>query len=396
MLPKSIRTTDMNPFIVSGKIPESCFCDRVEETKQLVGNLTNGRNTVLTSERRVGKTGLIEHCFDSTDIHSAYYTFFIDILRTSSLQEFVYQFGSTLFETLKPLSRKMMDLFVQTVRSVSGEIGYDPATNLPKFSFSIGALRNPEYTLEEIFRYISLADRHCIIAFDEFQQIVRYPQKNIEAVLRTHIQHCSNATFIYAGSERHILSEMFNSYSRPFYASTSMMSLDVLKEDVYTDFARRLFREADKDISEDAIAAVYDLFEGNTYCMQRTLNIAFERTTQGGLCTKDTVGAAVQTILTEQDHSYRMRMSLLTPKPKELLFAIAKDGHAQHLTSGSFVHRHHLTSSSSVQSAVKQLLAEDWITYTVTENDRIYKLSDDFLRLWIVENYGITDLRNRL
>ena len=91
-----------------------------------------------------------------------------------------------------------------------------------------------------------------------------------------------------------------------------------------------------------------------------------------------------------------MRLSLLTPKPKELLFAIAKDGHAKHLTSGSFVRRHHLTSCSSVQSAIKQLLSEDWVTYTVTENNRIYKLSDDFLRLWIVENYGITDLRNRL
>lgn len=96
------------------------------------------------------------------------------------MREFVYLFGNTLFETLKPRSRKMLDTFVQTVRSLSGEFGYDPITNLPKFSISLGAIQNPEYTLDEIFRYIDLADKPCLIAIDEFQQIVRYPEKMLK------------------------------------------------------------------------------------------------------------------------------------------------------------------------------------------------------------------------
>lgn len=378
----------INPFIVNGAIPDEYFCDRVEESKQLINNLINGRNTVLSSSRRVGKTGLIEHCFHDTGIVNNYYTFFFDILQTTSLREFVYLFGNTLFETLKPRSRKMLDTFVQTVRSLSGEFGYDPITNLPKFSISLGAIQNPEYTLDEIFRYIDLADKPCLIAIDEFQQIVRYPEKNVEAILRTHIQHCSNAVFVYAGSERHILAEMFNSYSRPFYASTTMMSLKVLNKDIYSEFVCRHFRDNNKNIEPAVVESVYDLFDGNTYCMQRTFNVTFEMTEVNQSCDKKDCLSAINRIIDEHDHSFRMRLSQLTQKPKELLYAIAKETHAQNLTSGAFIRRHQLSSASSVQSAVKQLLSEDWITYTIEGKNRIFTVADGFLRLWILKNYS--------
>lgn len=51
-------------------------------------------------------------------------------------------------------------------------------------------------TLEEIFKYLAKADKPCIVAVDEFQQITNYSEKNVEALLRTHIQHCNNAQFI--------------------------------------------------------------------------------------------------------------------------------------------------------------------------------------------------------
>lgn len=377
-----------NPFVVSGAIPEQYFCDRVEESKQLVANIVNGRNTLLVSARRVGKTGLIEHCFAKPELRDDYYTFFVDILQTSSLQEFVYLLGSKIFETLRPRGRKVIDQFVQTVKSISGELGYDPLTGMPSFSISLGAIRSPEYTLDEIFKYIELADKHCVIAIDEFQQIVRYPEKNVEAILRTHIQHCSNATFLFAGSERHVLSEMFNSYSRPFYASTSTLSLEVLDRDVYREFVKYHFREFQKEIDDEVVDAVYDLFDGNTYSMQRTFNQAFEATNETNKCDFSTVNESIAAILKDLDHSFRIRLSLLTPKPKQLLLAIAFEGNAQKLTSGAFVRRHRLNSSSSVQSALKQLLSEDWVTYTIVDNVRMFRLTDEFLRLWLLCNYG--------
>ena len=74
-----------NPFIVTGKIEPEYFCDRVTESARLVKSVTNGNNMVIISPRRMGKTGLIQFCYDKPEIADEYYTFFIDILHTSSL-----------------------------------------------------------------------------------------------------------------------------------------------------------------------------------------------------------------------------------------------------------------------------------------------------------------------
>jgi hypothetical protein len=94
----------------------------------------------------------------------------------------------------------MVNLFIQTIKSINGKFGFDPITNLPTFNLELGDIEKPEYTLEEIFRYLANADKPCIVAIDEFQQIAKYPEKNIEALLRTHIQKLKNSNFIFAGS----------------------------------------------------------------------------------------------------------------------------------------------------------------------------------------------------
>lgn len=377
-----------NPFIIKGAIPAEYFCDRVKETEILTNHIHNGRNVVLTAPRRIGKTGLIAHCFQTPKWEEEYYVFFIDILETSSLRDLTFALGRQIFETLKPQSKQMVDLFVQTVRSISGEFGYDILTGMPKFTLSLGAIRNPEYTLAEIFEYINQADKRCLIAIDEFQQIVHYPEKNIEAILRTHIQHCTNADFIFAGSERHILEEMFNLPSRPFYASTANMNLEAISQDIYTEFVLAHFQEFNKNIEATSVEYVYRMFDGNTYCMQKVMNVAFAMTEENELCTQAIVEQAINDILSENERNYKNRLSLLTPKPKELLIAIAKEGKASRVTSGDFVRRYHLTSSSSVQSALKQLLADDWITYTANEQgQKQYLLSDPFLSRWVQQNF---------
>lgn len=377
-----------NPFIIKGAIPAEYFCDRVKETEILTNHIHNGRNVVLTAPRRIGKTGLIAHCFQTPKWEEEYYVFFIDILETSSLRDLTFALGRQIFETLKPQSKQMVDLFVQTVRSISGEFGYDILTGMPKFTLSLGAIRNPEYTLAEIFEYINQADKRCLIAIDEFQQIVHYPEKNIEAILRTHIQHCTNADFIFAGSERHILEEMFNLPSRPFYASTANMNLEAISQDIYTEFVLAHFQEFNKHIEATSVEYVYRMFDGNTYCMQKVMNVAFAMTAENEICTQAIVEQAINDILSENERNYKNRLSLLTPKPKELLIAIAKEGKASRVTSGDFVRRYHLTSSSSVQSALKQLLADDWITYTANEQgQKQYLLSDPFLSRWVQQNF---------
>ena len=209
---------EINPFIVTGKIAPEYFCDRVQESARLIKSLTNGNNMVIISPRRMGKTGLIRFCYEKPEIKGHYYTFFIDILHTSSLREFTYILGKEIFETLAPNSKKMVRLFMQTLKSISGKFGFDPLTNLPTFNLELGDIERPEFTLEEIFKYLMSADKPCIVAIDEFQQIGKYPEKNIEALLRTHIQKIENSHFIFAGSERSMMQAMFLSSARMLWS----------------------------------------------------------------------------------------------------------------------------------------------------------------------------------
>ena len=107
----------------------------------------------------------------------------------------------------------------------------------------------PEYTLDEIFAYLEKADKPCIVAIDEFQQITKYPEKNIEALLKGRIQKLRTTHFIFAGSERRIMNEMFFSDKRPFFQSATLLQLEPISLDVYTEFAVRQFRNAGKDIA---------------------------------------------------------------------------------------------------------------------------------------------------
>lgn len=80
--------TVVNPFVVTGKIAPEYFCDRVAESGRLMKSITNGNNLVLISPRRMGKTGLVQFCYDKPVISENYYTFFIDILYNHPLKFF--------------------------------------------------------------------------------------------------------------------------------------------------------------------------------------------------------------------------------------------------------------------------------------------------------------------
>lgn len=375
---------EVNPFIVTGKIEPQYFCDRIEESARLIKSITNGNNMVIISPRRMGKTGLIQFCYEKPEIKNEYYTFFIDILHTSSLREFTYLLGREIFETLLPRSKKMTTLFIQTLKSISGKFGFDPISGLPAFNIELGDIERPEYTLDEIFRYLATADKPCIVAIDEFQQVAKYPEKNIEALLRTHIQKIRNSNFIFAGSERHMMQEMFLSASRPFYHSADILELKAIVPEIYIPFIVRHFEQRNRRIEAMNVEKVYSLFKGHTYYIQKTFNEAFADTPIGKECTLDTIREAITNMVASNDTIFREILSNIPEKQKELLYAIAKDGEAERITSAQFIKRHKLSSASSVQSAVKKLLEKD----VITEINKIFSVTDKLFAMWINQIYG--------
>lgn len=381
---KDMRNIE-NPFTVIGRIKPAYFCDRKAESERLIKLLQNGNNVLLKSDRRMGKTGLIQFCFDKAELSDRYYTFFIDILHTSCLQELVHELGRAVYEQTVPRGKKMTQSFVRILKSISGKMGFDGNTGLPTFSLGLGDIEQPEYTLKEIFQYLQNADKPCIVAIDEFQQIGKYPEKNVEALLRGQIQQVNNCHFIFAGSEKHLLGMMFESGSRPFYKSADNMDLLPIVRDVYVDFICQMFENQGRKIERTIAEVVYDAFEGHTYYVQKTMNEVFSNTDKETECTIETILVSVQNILEDNSTHYRETLSNLPASQKSLLYAIAVDGWSSQITSAAFVKRHKLLSPSSVQAAVKKLLGEE----LVVEYNKRFRVSDRFLGLWIRRMMGI-------
>jgi len=373
-----------NPFLVTGYVSAKYFCDREKETAELIRKVTNGNNLVLSSPRRMGKTGLIEHCFANPNIAKKHYTFYIDIYATSNLKEFVFKFGKEIFETLKPKGKKFIEHFFAAITSLRPAFKLDETTGIPVFDIGIGEIRAAEFTLEEIFKYLETADKPCIVAIDEFQQIEKYPEKNIEATLRTYVQRCKNVVFIFAGSRRHIMQNIFFSSSRPFYQSAALLNLDVIDKKKYTAFVIKHFSEAKKEISPDFVEKIYELFEGHTWYMQAVFNEIFSHLDKGDRCTLNELRTSLDNRIASYETFFLTTLSLLPERQKELLYAIAKEGKATNITSGDFVKKHSLLSSASVQTSARQLLEKEIIT---AENN-VYQVYDRFFGLWLKTVFG--------
>lgn len=381
-----------NPFVLGHRISRPYFCDRIVEQQALLSAVMNERNVVLISPRRMGKTSLIYTSLNnSEEIEREYLTFFFDILQTNSLAEFTYLLGKAIFNTLSSKSGSKVRGFLAALKSLKGTFGFDAMSGTPTFNIQLGDIKTPEYTLEEIFNYIEQCEKRVIMVIDEFQQITKYPEKNTEAILRSHIQRLANASFIFAGSERTILQEMFISSKRPFYNSAEIMHLGPIGEDVYVDFAKRLFAERGKDVELPPIKWVFHLFEGNTFYLQRTMNGAFSETRKDTVCGEDTVIHAVRCMLAANEVIYREILSNISASQKSVLYAIAQERYVMNPMGSKFIKDHALTSSSSVQSAVLKLTKSGFIFKT----EKGYGMTDPLFRIFINELYFTSELENR-
>ena len=371
----------MKPFITRGYAGPEYFCDREKETRDIINLITNGNNIALISPRRLGKTDLIRHCFAQKELKESYYTFLIDIYPTSSLRDFVNMLGKAILDQLKPRGRKAWEKFLTMLHSIKAEVSFDFTGN-PVWGMGLSNIEDPNTTLDEIFQYLNQADRPCIVAIDEFQQITSYPNgEDIEALLRTHIQRCPNATFIFSGSRRHLMGKMFTSPSRPFYQSVITMGLAPISCDKYVEFCNHLFAINGKSLEEGVVERIYEQFDGITLCLQRVMNVLFMNTLASGTATADMVDDAVNYLLNLLNDNFETMVSQLPEKQRATLIAIAKEGVVKSISSGAFNKRHRLLSPSSTVAATKALIDKDF----VTNDNGQYRVYDRFFAIWLRE-----------
>ena len=344
-----------NPFVTRGYRGPEYFCDRVSETRKILSALENERNVTLMAPRRYGKTGLVRNVFNS--LPKEYVPIYVDIFATSNLKEFTEALAGAVIGTLDTTADKVASAVGRFFRTLRPTMTPDGSGGV-SFSFALEK-EYAEATLNGVFDYLASKDRRIVIAIDEFQQILEYPEKGTEALLRSRIQFLENTGFIFAGSRHHIMAEMFTSPRHPFYQSTDIMSLGPIDENRYHDFAKRFFDEAGRPFSSEAFRFLYRRFDGVTWYVQSVLNRVWGDGL--GLESEDAVSRAVAALVEDRALTFHDLVESQTATGKSLLEAIAREGGVREITSSAFLKRNSLAAPSSVRTALAGLLARDLV-----------------------------------
>ena len=354
-----------NPFITKGYRGPQYFCDREAETQKLLSAVRNGRDVTLMAPRRYGKTGLIHHLFH--EIGSECETLYIDIFNIGDLTEFVKAFSAAVVGRFSTRAEKAGRGIADFFRGI--RLTMTPQSDgMPKFSFDV-LPSQAEATLQDTFEFIKSRKTIPIIAIDEFQQVRNFPENGVEALLRSHIQFCHNARFIFAGSKRHLMEEMFVLPRGPFYQSTQLLSLETIDCGKYSAFAGNFFKKAGRAFNAEVFKRLYNRFDGVTWYVQAVLNRAWDAAE--GLSGDYAVEAAIDTLVEENALTYHDLLASQTASARAVLRAIAAEGCARDVSSRHFIDKHSLPAGSTVRYAVADLAEKD-LLYRSPSGYRVY------------------------
>lgn len=369
-----------NPFIITGYHGPELFCDRENETRTLISNAENGVNTTLISIRRMGKTGLILHTMERLSKNKNHICIYVDIYATQNLKDFANKLGSAILDAF-PERNTAGKKFMNLLKGLRPVLTYDVLTGQPQVSFTFSTQQQYEHSIESLFQFLESQNKSILLAIDEFQQITKYPEKNMEALLRSHLHTLKNVNLIFSGSSHHILSEMFSDGTRPFFASTQFLYLKEIERKTYINFIRSIFKSFRLNIEEDALNLVVDFSRLHTFYTQSVCNRVFA--TRIKIIAQEDVRQICRSFISEQEPLFFQYRNLLTPIQWNLLKAVAKEEKVYQPNSKDFIEKHKLGIPANIQRAMESLLNKEMIYKGNDSTGAYYTVYDVFLSRWM-------------
>lgn len=362
----------MNPFTVQGYVSPKYFCNRNIETARIKSSIENGLNLTLISGRRKGKSNLIQHVFAQIKTPTIY----VDIFHVQSFKQFAKLLTE---EVLRQYGKPKQDFIKRAatfLKNFQPALSYDSITGEPQLTAIPIQSNQGVHSLNELFQFLENENKTITIAIDEFQEICEWKDTAGEAALRTLIQQHPNIRFIFSGSDRKLMSEMFTQRKRPFYRSAELIYLNKIEKTTYKKFILKKFKENKKVIQPEIIDSVLAWCRGETYYIQRIFNRIYSSNKE--LNSKH-LKEFLNSYLKEKESEFQVQLNLVSKNQQELLFALAKEQGTKQPTATEFIKTHNLSSSSTVSQNLTSLISKD----LVEQEDKTYFVSDVFFARWM-------------
>lgn len=369
---------ESKPFIFGIATSGDNFTDRKKDTERLLLNFQHGVNTVLISPRRWGKTSLVQkvcHLAQSDKLKVVY----LDIFSCRSDKDFYDAFAAAV---LKQTSSKLdewlenIKLFLSRVSSKIS-IGTDPMTD-----FSISLEMNPKR--EDVEEILQLPEKiaqkkgfNIVICIDEFQQIAEFKDsKTFQKRLRTVWQLQKSVSYCLFGSKKHLMNELFEKKSLPFYKFGDAIYLSKIGTADWVEYICSRFMVTGKVITKELAERICRMVDNHSSYVQQLAWLVWIRTDQ--LATINDLEAAYQDIIEQNTPLFEKQTESLTTYQMNFLRAIIDGVHSE-FTTQETLNKYQLGSSANVAIVKKALVKKELIEV----EKRQIVISDPLLAVWL-------------
>jgi len=359
-----------NPFQSTGIVKEPAFCNREREQRDLKKYIESSQNILLYSHRRYGKTSLIFKVFSELNgVKSVY----IDLFGTTTIDDFLKNFlrGISVLETR---GSRLNRIVRETLSSMGVNITLDTLTGSPTIT-PFAHTREKDRALEEVFAVLGKLSqkRKLAVAFDEFQEIVGYGGDAFEKRLRSIIQQQGDVSFVFSGSQRNMITQMFRDNNRAFYKMAASYPLKRIEPNDYVDWIEGLYAKDGRSISPSVIGDVVWRCESHPAYVQEFFFWLWDERN----LTNEVIEGVGRRIIERQIAEFSAEWEALTLNQRRALKLVASYG-GSNLFTADKLSTHGFRTASQLSTALQGLVNKG-----ILEKNEEYKISDPFFRRWL-------------
>lgn len=352
------------------------FCNRNAEQKKLHTNIALNRSTIITSPRRYGKSSLVLHVLEKTKLPFVRVDLFLALDEDMVVREILRGINQLINQLVKKPERLMLSV-KKILKDLNSKwsLGTDGVhIELYKKDLQLDALaiRDTFLILETLLQERKM---QAVFFIDEFQEIgVLANSKGIESVIRAIAEKSTQLTFLFSGSNRHILSQLFDDRKKPLYMLCDKILLNRIEKKHYIPFINKIAKDKwSCFLSEAFFEKLFLLTECHPYYINLVCGRLYSENRRAPT-EKDVENTWLHYLL-EEKTKIAMELSKLSLIQKKILFLIA-EGQYTRLTAKETLQKIS-TTSAAVIKALKILLDKDYIYETQACT---YRIVDPLIR----------------
>ena len=320
----------MLPFRMGMRVSGEEFCGRRRDLAALREYMRSSGRVYVVGERRIGKTSLV---FEALRTIRGTHVVDVDLLAIKTVTDLTHRLAASMIKAQRKPS-EVLNL-VKGLTRLRPTIGVDPISNTPTVSFAPGSGNRPE-TLDEIFALMAPWQR-SVVVFDEFQDILSLPQDDaILARLRGLIQRQDQASFVFCGSVRHRMEDIFTKDDSPFFKSAMRLFVGPLDRPAFRAFLERKFASGHRTVAPGLLDTILDVCQDNPGDVQRFCTALWQVTSYGQAIDDADLAAAWEMVFTMHAPEYEVILRNLSVQQAQTLHALALAGGRSNLSRYSW------------------------------------------------------------